>query len=298
MSLNLPNHYVISYSSNIQLLLQEKGSKTRGLVTEGHYVGKQASPVDQIGAVEMTPVTGRFEPKGRTDAATDRRWVFPSDFDLPQQIDTFDKLRLLTDPESVYVTNAVYAAGRKIDTVVITAFLASAKTGVDGSTSTAFTAGNEVDVAVGGSNSKLNVAKLLEVKRKMRANSVDFEMDEIYCLLTALDEEALLNEIQIVSSDFNGADMPVMRDGKIRRFLGINFVYCELVESKATGTNEVNVPVWAKSGMHLGIWNDVETSITRRYDLKGNPWEAYLYLTIGATRLEENKVYNIESYRA
>ena len=298
MSLNLPNHYVISYSSNIQLLLQEKGSKTRGLVTEGHYVGKQASPVDQIGSVEMTPVTGRFEPKGRTDAATDRRWVFPSDFDLPQQIDTFDKLRLLTDPESVYVTNAVYAAGRKIDTVVITAFLASAKTGVDGSTSTAFTAGNEVDVAVGGSNSKLNVAKLLEVKRKMRANHVDFEMDEVYCLLTALDEEALLNEIQIISSDFNGADMPVMKDGKIRRFLGINFVYCELTESVATGTNEVNVPVWAKSGMHLGIWNDVETSITRRYDLKGNPWEAYLYLTIGATRLEENKVYNIESYRA
>ena len=276
MSVNLPNHYVVSYSSNIQLLLQEKGSKTRSLVTEGHYVGKQASPVDQIGAVEMTPVTGRFEPKGRTDAATDRRWVFPADFDLPQQIDTFDKLRLLTDPESVYVTNAVYAAGRKIDTVVITAFLASAKTGVDGSTSTAFTAANEVDVAVGGSNSKLNVAKLLEVKRKMRANSVDFEMDEIYCLLTALDEEALLNEIQIISSDFNGADMPVMKDGKIRRFLGINFVYCELVESVATGTNEVNVPVWAKSGMHLGIWNDVETSITRRYDLKGNPWEAYL----------------------
>ena len=298
MSLNLPNHYVISYSSNIQLLLQEKGSKTRGLVTEGHYVGKQASPVDQIGSVEMTPVTGRFEPKGRTDAATDRRWVFPSDFDLPQQIDTFDKLRLLTDPESVYVTNAVYAAGRKIDTVVITAFLASAKTGVDGSTSTAFTAGNEVDVAVGGSNSKLNVAKLLEVKRKMRTNHVDFEMDEIYCLLTALDEEALLNEIQIISSDFNGADAPVMRDGKISRFLGINFRYCELVESVATGTNEVNVPVWAKSGMHLGIWNDVETSITRRYDLKGNPWEAYLYVTIGATRLEENKVYNIESYRA
>ena len=298
MSLNLPSHYVVSYSSNIQLLLQEKGSKLRSCVTEGHYVGKQASPVDQVGAVEMTPVTQRFAPKGRTDAAVDRRWVFPSDFDLPQQIDSFDKLRLLTDPESVYVTNAVYAAGRKMDALIITAFLATAKTGVDGTTSTSFTAGNEVDVAVGGSNSVLNVAKLLQVKRIMRANHVDFEMDPVYCALTARDEEGLLNEIQIISSDFNGQDAPVMRDGKISRFLGIDFVYCEQTEVTGAGTNECNIPVWAKSGMHLGIWNDVETSITRRYDLQGNPWEAYLYLTIGATRIEENKVYNIESYRA
>lgn len=314
MSLNLPSHYVVSYSSNIQLLLQEKGSKLRGAVTEGHYVGKQASPVDQVGSVDMTPVTQRFAPKGRTDAAVDRRWVFPSDFDLPQQIDSFDKLRLLTDPESVYVTNAVYAAGRKIDTTIITAFLATAKTGVDGSTSTLFGAGvsgaNQTTVSVGGTNSKLNVAKLLQCKRQMRANHVDFEQDQIFCALTALDEEALLQEIQIVSRDFNGADKPVLQDGRVSRFLGINFIYCEQVEAIAgkglgnapTGgtanTNLAEIPVWAKSGMHLGIWNDIDTSITRRYDLQGNPWEAYLYLTIGATRIEENKVYNIESYRA
>jgi len=75
-------------------------------------------------------------------------------------------------------------------------------------------------------------------------------------------------------------------------------VYCELIESVAAGTNEVNVPVWAKSGMYLGIWNDINSDISRRNDIRGIPFQSYVTLTCGATRLEENKVYNIESYRA
>jgi hypothetical protein len=251
-----------------------------------------------VGKVEMQEVTQRFAPMGRVDAATERRWVFPTDYDLPQMIDTFDKLRLITDPESKYVENAVYAAGRKIDTKIITAFQATAKTGVAGASSTIFTATNEVDVAVGGSNSRLNVAKIIGVKEIMRANFVDFDNDPTYIGITAKDESALFNEIQIISSDFAGADKPVLQDGRVQRFLGFNFVYCELIESVAAGTNEVNVPVWAKSGMHLGLWNDITTSVSKRNDIQGEPYQAYVYLTCGATRIEENKVYNIESYRA
>lgn len=297
MSLNIPDHYTISFSTNVMLLLQQKGSKLRGTMTEGMYTGKQASPVDQIGKIEMLQVTNRFAPMPRVDATVDRRWVTPSDFDLPQLIDTFDKLRLLTDPESSYTQNAVFAAGRKIDTLALQATTGTAKTGEQGATNTSFTAGNEVDVATGGANSRLNTAKLLAVKELMRANFVDFDIEEIYCPLTAKDESSLLNEIQIISRDFNG-DKPVMNEGKVQRFLGINFVYCELTEATMAGTNEVTVPVWVKSGMHIGFWNDVQTEISRRNDLRGIPWQSYVTGTFGATRLEENKVYSIESYRA
>jgi len=298
MSVNIPDHYTISFSTNVMLLLQIKGSKLRGCVTEGAYTGKQASPVDQIGSVEMQDVTGRFQPKVRTDAAVDRRWVTPSDFDLTQSIDTFDKLRLITDPESSYTQNAVFAAGRKIDRLIIAAFTGTAKTGEQGATSTSFTAGNEIDVAIGGANSRLNVQKMLDVKELMQRQYVDFDVEEVYIGLTAKDEANLLKEIQIISSDFNGMDKPVLKDGRVDRFLGMQMVHCELIESAAAGTNEVNVPVWAKSGMHLGVWNDVTTSIYKNMQLRGEPWESYITATFGATRLEENKVYNIESYRA
>lgn len=296
--INVPDHYTISFSTNITMLLQIQGSQLRGCVTEGHYTGEKASVVDQIGPVEMQDVTGRFEPKVRTDAAVDRRWVSPNDSDLTQSIDSFDKLRLMTDPESTLVAGAVLAAGRKIDRYIIAAFMGTALTGKLGTTSTSFTSGNEIDVAVGGANSRLNVDKLLAVKELMQAQFVDFDREEVYVGLTAKDHSELLRQIQIVSSDFNGGDRPVLKDGKVDRFLGLNFKPCELLESAAAGTNEVNVPVWCKSGMHLGMWNDITTSVYKNMQLKGEPWEAYIYMTAGATRTEENKVYNIESYRA
>jgi len=297
MSVNLPTHYVQQYSTNVNLLLQQKGSKLRNAVMVGMHVGKQASPVDQIGSIEMLAAPTRFAPMPRVDASTDRRWVFPSDFHLPQLIDTFDKLRLITDPSSSYVQNAVFAAGRKFDSLICTAFTGTAKTGETGSTSTSFTAANEVDVATGGSNSKLNVAKIKAVKELMMANHIDFDMEECYIGITAADHASLLNEIQIISSDFNGNGM-VLKEGKIDSFLGFKFIHCELIETALAGTNEVTLPVWCKSGMHLGLWGDVQNAVSIREDITARPWQLYTTMTAGATRLEEDRVYAIESYRA
>src|SRR6185437_13859136 len=151
MSVNLPTFYVNQYATNVQLRLQQKGSKLSPYVMSGSHVGQQASPVDQISAVVMQPVTQRFAPIGRVDAATDRRWVFPSDFDLPQMIDSFDKLRLLIDPQSHYVQNAVFAAGRQYDDLIIAAQSGTNKTGVSAGTSTVRLAGNDVAVNFGAS---------------------------------------------------------------------------------------------------------------------------------------------------
>ena len=297
MSINIPTHFVQQYSTNIAMLLQQKGSKLRGAVSTGSYVGKAASPVDQIGAIEMQPVVSRFGPMGRVDAPTDRRWVYPSDFDLPQMIDSFDKLRLITDPSSSYVQNAVMAAGRQQDRLILNAISGTAKTGEAGATSVSPTAGNEVDVATGGANSKLNVAKLREVKRIMMANFIDFDMEEAFIGITAADHDALLGDIQVTSRDFNGGQA-VLKDGKVMEFMGFKFIHCELIETVLAGTNEVTLPVWVKSGMHLGVWNDMQNSVAIREDLQGRPWQLYTNMTSGATRLEENKVYAIESYRA
>lgn len=291
MSVNIPNHYAQQYATNVELLLQQKGSKLRPFVMSGSYIGEQASPVDQIDAVEMQDVTGRFEPMGRVDADTDRRWVLPSDYDLPQLIDRFDKLRLLTDPESVYVQNAVNAAGRKIDDVIIDSFFGAANTGKTGSTSTSFPAAQQVAVTYGASgNTGLTVAKLRQARKILKAAEVDMDTDPICCVVTAEQEDNLLAEAQVISLDYN--DKPVLVDGRLKKFLGINFVHCERLDTD--GSSYRRVPVFAKSGMHLGIWNDITTDISQRKDLKGLPFQSYVYMTVGSTRLEEEKVVEIK----
>lgn len=297
MSTQIPTFFVQQYSTNIELLLQQKGSKLRPYVTSGSHVGKAASPVDQIGKIEAQLVTSRFSPMNRVDAPTDRRWVYPSDYDLPQLIDEFDRLRLVVDPNSQYVTNAGYALGRKMDELIIDSVLGTAKTGETGGTSTSFDTANEVDVAVGGANSKLNVQKLKAVKEIAMSKNIDLDNDPLHIAVPAADYAALWDEIQVVSGDFNGGGA-VLKDGKIESYLGISFHHVELVETQAAGTNEVNLPVWTMSGLYMGLWNDITTSITKRNDIQGEPWQAYCKATFGATRLDEDKVFNIESYRA
>lgn len=294
MSINIPTHYVIQYANNIQLLLQQKGSKLRGSVMSGPHVGKQASPVDQFGAIAAQKVTTRFGPMGRVDAPTDRRWVFPVDYDLPQLIDSYDKLRLLTDPSSAYVQNGVFAMGRAMDDEILAAFFGTNQTGEAGGTATSFaTSTQTVGVNTGGTASNLNVAKLRAAKKILMANEVDLDADPLTCIISSTEHDSLLNEIQIVSTDFN--EKPVLVEGKVTRFLGINFITCERLTTATddqSGTSR-QVPLYARSGMYLGMWNDISTDVSRRNDLQGLPWQAYAYGTFGATRLEEKKVVRI-----
>lgn len=292
----IPTFQVEQFSTNVKLLLQQMDSRLAGAVLTGTHIGKQASPVDQIGAIEMVPVTSRFSPIGRVDASTDRRWVFPSDFELPQLVDSFDQLRLIVDPKSHLVQAAVAAANRKKDAIIYNAFFGTAKTGEQGATSTILptsTSTNVVAVDTGGSVSNLNVAKLRTAKKFLMAAEVDLDTDPIYCAITSKEHDSLLNEIQIINTDYSAK--PVLVDGRIRTFLGINFIH---YEAATTGTDDdagtsTQIPLWAKSGMHLGMWSDLEANVTQRTDLTGQPWQVYTKMTLGATRLEEKKIVKI-----
>jgi hypothetical protein len=239
----------------------------------------------------MLPVSGRFQPMGRVDAAFDRRWIFPNSFDLPQLLDSYDKLQMLIDPTSSYVQNAVYAAGRQLDRLIISAINGTNYTGTQGTTPVAFPAAQQVAANFGAAgNVGLTVAKLREAKRILMSANLDLDdpMNELYCPIGAKQHDNLFAESQVVSLDYN--DRPVLAEGKITRFLGINFIHTEL--NQVSGSSTL-VPVYAKSGLYLGIWGDVSTSISKRNDLQGEPWQAYCYLTAGATRLEEKRVVQL-----
>lgn len=294
MSSQIPVYFVTQFSTNITTLSQQKGSRFESTVMKGTYVGSQGSPVDQVGAINATKVTTRFAPMGRTDASANRRWVFPVDYEAPQLIDSFDLLRLLIDPTSTYVVNAMYAMGRAKDDEIINAFHGTAKTGNNGSVSTSLPSSQVVSVQQGSAApTGLTVAKLREAKRILMSNEVDIDNDTLYVGVKSKQHDNLLAEAQIVSTDFN--DKPVLVEGRVTRFLGFTFVHSERLlngTDDQSGTSDA-IPAYAKTGMHLGIWNDIQTSIDKRPDLSGIPYQAYCKGTFGATRIEEVKVIKI-----
>lgn len=302
MSTNIVTFYVQQYAKVLNELVQQKTSRLRKFCTEDKYIGQAASPVEQVGVVAMQPVTQRYGPMQRVDAPTDRRWVYPSDYDLPQLFDNFDKLRLLIDPKGKFVRNAHNAANRQHDDLIITALGGTAQTGVTGQNSIVLPAGEMVSVQQGATApTGLTVAKLRQAKLILMQNEAYSDEEEdpgdpttgLVCVAGARQLDNLMAEAQVVSRDFN--NQPVLEEGRVKRFLGIEFVRSERLQ---TGTDDqagtsTKVFMWQKEGMHLGIWNDISTNISQRHDLQSEPWQAYVFMTAGATRLEEKRVTQI-----
>jgi len=298
MSLAVPTHFVQQYSTNVAMLLQQRGGKLMSTVSMGSYTGKAAKAVEQVGPVAPVKNLGRHSDTPLISTPGDARWVFPQDYDWADLIDNQDKLRMLIDPQGPYTQNAINAMRRAQDEEILMAFFAAASTGENGTISTAFPGGQQVGVNVGGASSNLNVAKLRAAKRLLMAAGVDVQSEPIYAAITASDHDALLNEVQVASLDYN--TQPVMVDGLVTRFLGINFVHVEFSDtvsypqaSAALVSGGVrSVPVWVPSGMHLAMWNDVSTTVDRRPD-KRNSTQVYVTGTFGACRLEERRVVQI-----
>ncbi len=293
MSDTLVNLYAQQFKGNLQLLLQQRGSRLRASVTEaGDYFGNASAPIDQIGSVEADAVTGRYQPIQGKDVPNDRRWVFPQDFDLPVFVDTFDKLRLVSDPTSTYVQAVMAGMGRKIDDIIIGGIFGVNKTGVSGATTVNFPAAQQISASLGASSATgLNVAKLKKAIELLLAAEVDLDNDPLYCPITAKQNTDLLNEIQVINGDYKSLGATVV-DGKIQSYSGINFLHSERLP--VNGSNQRRVPLYVKSGVHLAVWADnTRVDITQRKDLKGLPWQIYTYMTMDATRVEEKRIVEI-----
>lgn len=292
MSENLPNLFTTQFSTNLELLLQQTGSKLRGTVREGFHVGKMASPINQVGAVALQTPAGRFAPMGRQDAQLYRRWVFPTPGDLPQLIDSFDELQTIVDPKSQYAENAANAVGRAWDDALIAAATGTAQLGVDAgglSAETFDTSSFQVASTFGASAAAgLTVAKLIELKRIFRHYHVDIESDPITLVIGSQQESDLLNQVEVVSTEFN--ERPVLVDGKVTRFLGFDI---KVIERLATASNVRNCLAYAKSGLYLGMWKDLTNRVSQRNDLSSEPWQLYTSVMYGASRLQPGKVLSV-----
>lgn len=283
MSFQITTAFSQQYANNVQLLAQQKGSRLRKAVMVNNYTGKAAKMVEQIGKVTAVQLTSRHSDTPLISTPHDARWVFPKSWVANDLIDDADKVQMIIDPQSPYSMNFAYALGRAMDVEIITQALGTNKTGADGTTSTSFTAAN----IVASGSTGLTVDKLRTAKKLIMAADVDIENEELFCALTAKQHDDLLALTQVVSTDFN--EKPVLVDGRVQRFLGFTFIHSEQLP---TTSGERQVLCWAKSGLALGIWGDIETKITERPD-KNYSTQVFARAHFGGTRTEEAKVVQL-----
>lgn len=294
MSTQITTAMVEQYRSNVYLLSQQKGSKLRRAVRVESVQGKNAY-FDQIGATTARERLSRHADTPRIDTPHSRRRVSLRDFDWGDLIDNEDMVRTLIDPASSYVENAAMAMGRSMDDVIIAAADGTAYTGVDGSTSTAYSTANTVAVTtrwpgVTSANLGLNMAKLLAAKQVLGQNLVDPD-DECFAIVNTRQIISLMQDTRVASFDYNS--MKPLTEGNIVKAAGFTLIPTERIGLDSNSYDKVLF--WAKGGMLLGIGSDMKTEISKRAD-KNYATQVFASMSIGATRMEEARVGYIECH--
>ena len=286
MSNQITTAFVEQYSRNVTMLSQQMGSKLRDTVAQESIVGKNAF-FEQIGVTAAQKKLSRHSDTPQLDTPHDRRRVSMDDYEWADLIDDVDKIRMLIDPTSSYAKAAAAAMGRSMDDVIITAFNASADTGVTGGTSVALPSTSKF--ATSNQSDGLTLAKLRSAKKFFDTNDVDPSLQR-YIVCGAQQISDLLGDSTVTSADFN--TVRALVQGEIDTFLGFKFVTSNRLPFDASNTDDRLCFAYTEDAIKLAIGKDVQAKISERAD-KSYSTQVYYCMSIGATRMEEKKVFQI-----
>lgn len=299
MSIEINKAFVQQFSSNLIHLLDQEGSQLMGSVKMERVRGKYHH-FDRIGRGTVVKRTTRHGDTPQNDTPHSRRRLILDDYEWGDLIDDQDKVRMLVDPTSDYAKAAAWDLGIKVDEIIISALNGNAASidASDSSSNIALPSTQIVDEDFGTADSNLTVEKLIEARRLMMKHAGSIK-EELTCVVNASALASLLNETEVTSSDFNTVKALVR--GELDTFLGMKFVTVKdgILPGTADGTDTdpVRCFVYSKNGLGLGMGQDINVKIAERVD-KSFSTQVYASMSLGAVRIEEERVVAIECVQA
>ena len=290
---NPPVSFVQQYGSTVQMMAQQVASKLSGTVRT-ETTNAERFYFDLYGENgDMAQVTNRFEDINPADTLFERRAVDLLDYDFSQFVDSFDKLKMLIDPTSSIVQAQAAQMNRKKDDIIIAALFADMKTGKTGAGTSALPAGQVVGInswayGTGSGNANLTISKLIEAMTILDNNDVD--MNDRYLLIDPVNHAKLLATAEATSSDF--VTSRSLETGEVDGLC--NFKFIKSTRLPVDGSGFRRCVAWQKTGMGLALAQDAKFDISQRKDKRGMPYQAYMSLSMAATRLENDKVVEIK----
>lgn len=292
MSFQIDTALVNAYRANIEIQFQQMGSRLRERVrVESQHAEYEF--YDRIGPVDAIEVINRHSDTPLVSTPHDRRRVGLRAFDWADLIDNWDRVRMLADPTSPYVTNAVMSLGRAMDDVVIQAAFGTAYAGVSGGTSVSFPAANviAVDYVESGtaSGSNLTVGKLRRIRYLLgKAEAITDGQADLTIIVDPSQIQALLRQTEVTNSDYN--TVKALASGEIDTYMGFKFIMSNRLGTDASAYRKVIA--FERQGLLLAIGEEISVDVGPRRD-KRNSVQVYCKGMFNATRMWEAKVYQV-----
>jgi hypothetical protein len=263
----------IKFQNNVELAVQHTKSMLEDTVTVQDDASADKIKIkDIIGNVLPQEATERHGDTRYGNRSYDGVWIAkPTELYDSDLIDNADKLGTSIDIQGTAVQSVAATIARARDRRILEGFYGSIISGQNGTVTTPFPAGQTIAVTTGGAsgNQRMNVAKIRAATKLLAQNYVDL-MLERWMVLTADDNDALLQEIPVTSSDFKMSYKGEVDDaGRVVSLLGWKFKYVELdnpmlgtIPTLATdGSGFRKTPFWVKPGVVMNYWQRTRTML-------------------------------------
>jgi len=291
MSFQIDTALVQAYRANIEIKFQQAGSRMRPYV-RNETQHAEYEFYDRIGPTDAVEVVNRHSDTPLISTVHDRRRVNLRDFDWADLIDNKDKLRMLADPTSSYVTNAVYALGRAQDDVLIQAAFGTAYSGFNGATTVSFPSTSQVAVnyveAGTAANNNLTIGKLRRVRYLLDKAEATIDMGADLCAVVDPSQiQSLLRTTEVSNADYN--TVRALVNGEIDTFMGFKFVKSNRL---TVASNIRSTIFFERQGLLLATAQEIMVDVGPRRD-KRNSVQVYVCGSFGASRMWEEKVLQV-----
>ena len=286
MSTEVNKAFAQKFRDSFIHLVQQKGSRLREYVRVNADIQGKYDHFDRLGSTSAQKITSRHSDTPLISTPHSRRRVSMEDYNWADLVDKADKVRMLADPTSEYMKAGVWAMGRTMDDVLISAMLGNAVSVDENDSSSNVALPSAQKIAVSGTTD-MNITKLREAKQILDSSDVDPDLPR--CIVMKSNQfYDLLGDSEIQSSDYNTVKALVA--GEIDTFLGFKFIRSERLTSDSNG--DTQCIAWIHDGVGLSLGMDVKTEITERSD-KNYSTQVYAQMCLGAVRIEDEKVVEI-----
>lgn len=205
------------------------------------------------------------------------------DWNAPEYSDIYDLSKLLFDEKRELAQTIAAACGRRLDQLIINALVAGANS-------------TTVSQNIGGSNTGLNIDKILRAKRLLDDAGVpDDGGRTLVCSAYAI-EQALLDP-KVSGADYNVL-RPIM-EGALKSYAGFNFVFIENRAAPAEGGLPIVTQVRSNFAFHrdavgLAIGLDMRTSVD--WIAEKTSWLMNGMFSAGSVVIDNTGVYTVSTY--
>jgi hypothetical protein len=283
MSNQITEAFVQQFADNFLHVAQQTNSRLESAVlVESGIVGMSKS-INRLGQRTAQRRIARHADTPINDQPHSTRYVDLFDWEDGDMIDDQDKIRLLVDPSSDYVKAIVNSLNRAKDDVLIAAMQGNSRASTG---NIALPAGQKIAVAATG----LTKAKLIAARKLFRANEADAEAgEELFLAYGSTQLSDLLTDTTLTNTEVN--TVLSLMSGSIPNATLMGFKMIPIERQPKVSTTRYCY-AWAKSGVTLGVGQEVKTRIGEDPG-KGFNVRLYAKMSIGAVRVEEEKVVEI-----